>query len=145
MISDIGNTRPCAMENICKWLSAFSQDQLEVEDMIDDHTMQQLDRNADTSSHNNTTNTNNTQSGTPSISKNQQIKTRNRNQTKDNDQKDKFFTIDKVIGKRKMKNGAFHYLIKWKNYSDKFNSFEPIDNLNKSARRYIENKNVPIV
>ena len=44
-----------------------------------------------------------------------------------------------------MKKGATHYLVKWKDYAIRFNSFEPMENLNETIHKYIATHQVPDV
>ena len=52
--------------------------------------------------------------------------------TSDDDVED-FYEVEAVVGQRK-KKGRKEYLIKWKGYASDQNTWEPIANLNKSAR-----------
>ena len=47
---------------------------------------------------------------------------------KDVDEEEEF-VVEKIIDKRKGPHGKLQYLIKWKGYEDKDNSWEPIDNI----------------
>lgn len=38
------------------------------------------------------------------------------------------FDVEKIVGKR-VKNNQTEYLIKWLGYSDSYNTWEPLDNL----------------
>ena len=49
----------------------------------------------------------------------------------------KFFVVDKILDHRKNSNNNFEYLVKWKNFSDKDNTWEPIENF---AERDLVNK-----
>ena len=71
---------------------------------------------------------------------NSRNKSKIKKKTKANTQE--FFSIEKVLGKKKV-NGVYQYLIKWKDYSSKFNSFEPWENLNNHARKFIESHTIP--
>ncbi len=41
---------------------------------------------------------------------------------------DNFFEVERIISKKKVRNKLF-YLIKWKDYSSKENTWEPIKNV----------------
>mmetsp|Transcript_14973 Transcript_14973/g.23179 ORF Transcript_14973/g.23179 Transcript_14973/m.23179 type:complete len:134 (+) Transcript_14973:181-582(+) len=49
------------------------------------------------------------------------------------DVEEDFYEVEAVVGQRK-KKGRYEYLIKWKGYASDQNTWEPIANLNKSAR-----------
>lgn len=43
--------------------------------------------------------------------------------------RDETYYVDKIIGKKISKSGQVSYLVKWLDYSKKYNSFEPRENL----------------
>lgn len=43
--------------------------------------------------------------------------------------KKEFYNIEKILDRRGSANGSFEYLVKWKNYAHKFNTWEPIGHL----------------
>ena len=45
------------------------------------------------------------------------------------DDEEEEFVVEKIIDKRKGPHGKIQYLIKWKGYENKDNSWEPIDNI----------------
>ncbi|EEB16456.1 heterochromatin protein, putative [Pediculus humanus corporis] len=42
---------------------------------------------------------------------------------------DQEYEVEKILGHRRNKKNQFTYLVKWKGWSDAFNSFEPLENL----------------
>ena len=57
--------------------------------------------------------------------------------------KDKTYEVERIRAV-KLENGKFYFLIKWKNYSYKKNSWEPLENLNEVALASIQNFPIPI-
>ena len=56
----------------------------------------------------------------------------------------KEFEINKIIKGRYNKTGEIEYLIDWKNYPPSHRSFEPYNNLNESAKKFVDSHNIPI-
>ena len=46
----------------------------------------------------------------------------------ENNNKEGFYTVEEILNRRKVK-GKYEYLIKWKGYEDKNNTWESLDNL----------------
>ena len=64
----------------------------------------------------------------------------------DSDQsEDEEYEINKIIKGRYTKNGGIEYLVDWKGFPKEARSYEPFENLNDTAKRYIEENNVPIM
>ena len=47
------------------------------------------------------------------------------------------FEIQTILGKRVGAHGEMLYLIKWKGFDESHNTFEPSQNLNKGAKRFV--------
>jgi hypothetical protein len=47
---------------------------------------------------------------------------------KDDTKVGQFFEVEKIVSHRKAKNNQFEYLVKWKNFSNADNTWEPADN-----------------
>lgn len=47
------------------------------------------------------------------------------------DQDEEEYEVESIIGKKYFANGIMRYLVKWEGYSDKYNTWEPIENLDK--------------
>jgi len=62
--------------------------------------------------------------------------------TKKKQSPDGFYQIEKIMGKRKTAQGQLEYLIKWKGFAAKFNSWEPDSNLNTAARAFIKTNDI---
>lgn len=77
----------------------------------------------------------------PMTSAKQKPVIRQQNHTEISDNNEDYYEIDKVLAKR-IRNNKEEYLIHWKNYSDKGNTREPRDNLNKEALEYIRKYNI---
>jgi len=45
------------------------------------------------------------------------------------DESETTYTVEKIVDKRKGKNGTTEYLVKWKGYSEKQNTWEPVKNI----------------
>lgn len=43
--------------------------------------------------------------------------------------KKEFYTIEKIMDRRRNSNGSYEYLIKWKNYPHRVNTWEPLSHL----------------
>ena len=64
----------------------------------------------------------------------------------DSDQsEDEEYKINKIIKGRYTKNGVIEYLVDWKGFPKEARSYEPFENLNHRAKRYIEENNIPIM
>ena len=50
------------------------------------------------------------------------------------------YPIEKILGKKRAENGETRYKIRWRNYSDHFDSFEPFANLDKATKNYVTKK-----
>lgn len=50
--------------------------------------------------------------------------------TDDEEQPDKCYTVEKIVGKRTSSNGRTEYYLKWVGFSSKSNTWEPKENLN---------------
>ena len=55
------------------------------------------------------------------------------------------YEVEKISKVRYNKDGTKAYLIKWKGYSDRHNSYEPYENLNESAKEYVDTHKLPVV
>jgi hypothetical protein len=54
------------------------------------------------------------------------------------------YIVDKVLAYRHTPAGSKEYLLKWKGYREKDNSWEPIENLNKELQRLVDSKEIDI-
>merc|ERR1711994_793702 len=45
------------------------------------------------------------------------------------DEPETTYSVEKIVDKRKGKNGTTEYLVKWKGYSEKQNTWEPVKNI----------------
>ena len=54
------------------------------------------------------------------------------------------FDINKILKGRYNKSGQIEYLIDWKNYPPSHRSYEPYDNLNESAKKFVDTHKIPI-
>lgn len=52
-------------------------------------------------------------------------------QTSDSDLSEDEYQVENILNKRVTKAGIVEYLIKWENYSNKYNTWEPKENLSK--------------
>lgn len=70
--------------------------------------------------------------------------TENENTNNNSSGYDNLSKIDKNIKKRKVKNNIYKFLVKWKDYPDKDNSWLTIDNFNEKSmlKTYIEFNNI---
>ena len=63
----------------------------------------------------------------------------------DSEENESEYEINQIIKGRYTKDGKIEYLIDWKGYPKEARTYEPYDNLNDFAKKYVNEHNVPIV